>query len=238
MPNQIVFFCRKISLRLGISILFFMVACSNHEDKNPIPPNELVPEQKEQLSYQVVHERVFLLRCVSCHGDQGGVNLESYESVIKHLSAIEQAVFSTKKMPKDSVMPSEEMLLLRAWIDLGAPREPLAPTPTPEPSPPATPSPTPLEATFASIKAVIFAQKCLTCHSQSGSAERIPLSTINDLIDSPRELVIPGNPDESGLVIAIGRQDGKRMPPPRTATPLTGEQIQIIRDWIKNGAKD
>jgi hypothetical protein len=96
----------------------------------------------------------------------------------------------------------------------------------------------PVGATFDSIKANVFSSKCLACHQPDGSARNVPLETREDLLASTRDLVLPGNPDESGLVIAIERLDRKRMPPVGTGLPLNPEEAQAIRLWIRNGAKD
>lgn len=107
-----------------------------------------------------------------------------------------------------------------------------SPTPQPAPSPAATPEP--LVATFESIHENILVPKCIGCHSSGGRAEHIPLGTEEDLLNSPRELVIPGNPDESTLVLAIERDDEKRMPPPPRRAALSDEEKRLIREWIAN----
>ena len=57
-------------------------------------------------------------------------------------------------------------------------------------------------------------------------------------MDSPREIVIPENSEESGIVIAIKRTDDKRMPPPDSGDALTEIEIQTIEKWIQEGAKE
>jgi hypothetical protein len=94
-----------------------------------------------------------------------------------------------------------------------------------------------LEPTYASVKANILEPKCLSCHSAKGSAERVPLGTLSDLLNSPLEIVIPGSPDESGLVIMTSRTDAKRMPPPNKGPALTVNEISFLRSWIEQGAQ-
>lgn len=112
------------------------------------------------------------------------------------------------------------------------------PEPAPGPEPEPHPEPEPLKPTYDSIRSRILVPQCLNCHSQGGQAARLPLATKEDLLNSPMELVIPGNVEESSIVIAIERQDSKRMPPPQTGDGLKQEEIQIIKEWIQNGAKD
>ena len=91
--------------------------------------------------------------------------------------------------------------------------------------------------TYDSIRETVFERRCVACHSKGGKAEDVPLEPLADLLASPRDLVLPGNPDESGLVIAVERGDKKRMPPASGGEALTGEQVRAIRAWIQAGAK-
>ncbi len=93
-----------------------------------------------------------------------------------------------------------------------------------------------LEPKFSSIKEKIFEHKCVSCHGTGITAEKVPLMKWDELLNSPRELVIPKNTEESGLLIAIERTDDKRMPPPSSDFPLKTEEITAIRDWILQGA--
>lgn len=94
----------------------------------------------------------------------------------------------------------------------------------------------PIQPKFTSIQKKIFNTRCTHCHSNGGKAARVPLQTYNDFLESPREIVIPGNVNESGLVISITREDQKKMPPLESATPLTHEEIEAIKEWVANGA--
>lgn len=96
-----------------------------------------------------------------------------------------------------------------------------------------------LEPTFESVKKVILQPKCLRCHGPGGEAARTPLRTREDLLDSPLEIVIPGNPEESGLILVLQEGARKKMPPPKSAIPpVSSEEIDIIAQWILNGAID
>lgn len=93
--------------------------------------------------------------------------------------------------------------------------------------------------TFTLIKERILSPRCFYCHSAVGSASRVSLETRREVVDSPLEIVIPGNPDESGIIIAITRTDDKRMPPPDSGIPpLTATEIDAIRQWITEGARE
>ena len=239
------------------AILLFSILSSSLSGCSYLGPSDpiitgttvLTKQEKAQLSYVSVAP-VFKQNCTSCHGSAGGINLESYQGIRQNLVAIERAVFKTKTMPKGFSISADQAQVLKAWIEMGAPEQATGggtlptpapsstPLPTSTPSPTATPEPEELEATFKSIRQNILAKRCIFCHSGNGSAKHIPLSTLEDLIDSPREIVLPGNADESSIVIAVERSDDKRMPPRDSGSALSSEEIRVIREWITNGASD
>ena len=188
---------------------------------------DLKPDEKlSMMNYTFINSRILQPKCVSCHGGSGDVNIESYDSIKSNLSKIQEAVFVTETMPKRGALTSEEKRLLWNWIRMGAPRESAEPPPEEEP----------MIATYESIRSHIIEPKCLTCHNPAGEGNKVPLDR-QGLLDSPLELVLPGNADESGLIIALERKDDKRMPPAKEGySALKPEQIQIIREWINNGA--
>ena len=135
-------------------------------------------------------------------------------------------------MPKRGSLSDEELSYLWNWIKMGAPEQ--AQNGNVDP----TPESDPLVATFDSINKHVFKISCNECHEANGSANRVPLDRAS-LLNSPLELVIPGNPDESGLIVDIERIDEKRMPPAKDGySALSSETKAIIRKWIQNGAKD
>lgn len=109
--------------------------------------------------------------------------------------------------------------------------------------PPDTPS-------FNTIQTTIFNTNCAVsgCHAGSSPAQGMNLSAgaAYDAIvgvpsnERPELLrVDPGNPDESYLLLKIEGDPsivGSRMPLGRT--PLSDEQIQLVRDWIEDGAPE
>lgn len=199
----------------------------------PSPANYKASE----LSFGSVYSRVFRPNCISCHGNSGDVNLESYASAKSALAKIYQSAIVERKMPKapGARLSSGQLGLLNAWIKAGAPETFQGEEPLP-----------PLEPKFASIKMHILEPKCVMCHAPGQAVARIPLVTKEDLLNSPLDIVIPGNPDESGIILSVtSPQQNKIMPPlidangkPTGFTHLTDEQIKAIRDWIQNGAND
>ena len=50
------------------------------------------------------------------------------------------------------------------------------------------------------------------------------------------DYVVPGDPDESRLIAVVTASDGERPEMPKTGTPLTEEQVEVLRRWIRDGA--
>jgi mono/diheme cytochrome c family protein len=231
-------FVQIMNVSLLTILIFVFTACNYSLDKSSGDPSGGIPVgQLGALSYGVVRARVFSPRCIACHGNSGGVNLDSYESTITNLVQIRRTTLELKTMPKGAPLSKDEAALLSAWIQMGAPKD--APNGSSAPAP--LPGSGPLEPTFLSIKENIFSNRCVVCHNAAapGAAKNVPLDNKSDLLNSPRDLVLPGNADESGLVIAIERNDDKRMPPASSgAASLSADEIKKIRQWIQSGAKD
>ncbi len=189
---------------------------------------DLSKETKARLSFNFIYQNILVPNCVSCHGNAGGINLETYSNVKRNLSQIRRSVFDEHSMPKRSALTTKELAILWTWIEMGAPAQ--------LPSGDSEPSQEPLTPHFDSIDRNIFQITCVKCHSPGNSAKRILLTRF-ELLNSPRELVLPGNADESGLILALERSDEKRMPPAKESySKLKEEQIRVIREWINQGA--
>ena len=87
----------------------------------------------------------------------------------------------------------------------------------------------------------IFVRYCWSCHSPEG--ERIEndmdLSTLAGVLRGGKEgaAVIPGNAQDSTLVIQIEWRDDPRMPPAKQQVRVDPKEIAIIRKWIDAGAQ-
>jgi hypothetical protein len=101
---------------------------------------------------------------------------------------------------------------------------------------------TPLKAQdkteFARDVQPLLAKKCLLCH---GTDEQEAGLALNDRASATKQLeseataIVPGKPDQSELVARITSTDKDlRMPP--EGEPLTKNEIDLLRNWIKDGA--
>ena len=87
----------------------------------------------------------------------------------------------------------------------------------------------------------ILSEKCIICHGQDRHSREAELRLdIRDkaIARSEAEIaIIPGNADQSEMVLRIESDDPDMvMPPPDHGEPLTDEQRKLIRRWINEGA--
>ena len=84
----------------------------------------------------------------------------------------------------------------------------------------------------------IFELKCVSCHGNGGLDGGVDLTTWAGVVD-PR-IVIPGEADTSPLVWTIEQRPGFPIMPPVDSPflPLTSKQIQGVKTWIDEGAKN
>ncbi|HEY7326345.1 MAG TPA: PSD1 and planctomycete cytochrome C domain-containing protein [Gemmataceae bacterium] len=107
---------------------------------------------------------------------------------------------------------------------------------------------TPLQAvggedTFNSQVRPILARHCFKCHGPDEKARKARLRL--DQRDaalrggkSKQPAIVPRHPEQSELIRRIFAEDESEiMPPPHTKNPLTGEDKQILKRWISDGAE-
>lgn len=91
----------------------------------------------------------------------------------------------------------------------------------------------------------IFQASCIKCHNSQGSKKPkagLALDTLAGVLKGSRDgtVVTAGDSAHSDLVLAVahmGDDPDTFMPKGKKATPLTPEQIGLIRAWIDQGAK-
>ena len=105
---------------------------------------------------------------------------------------------------------------------------------------------------FSDIQTLIFDQSCALsgCHLGSGAIMGLDLAdgaSYGNLVDvksaevSTLDLVKPGDPDNSYLIeklIGGSRMAAGTFKMPLGREALTDEQVDMVRDWITDGAKD
>ncbi len=89
----------------------------------------------------------------------------------------------------------------------------------------------------------IIQSHCLKCHKTGGAgfeASGLDLRSYDNLMKGTRHgaIVVPGNPVASTLMVLIDGRADKSIRMPHNERPLLKPQVEIIRDWIRQGAQN
>jgi len=92
----------------------------------------------------------------------------------------------------------------------------------------------------------ILNKKCFKCHTGPKAKGGLRMDSPEDFgkrVGGDDPVIIPGDPSKSLLSIKAGLSptDGEAMPPPpareRGAEPMTSAELNLVRQWISEGAK-
>lgn len=82
----------------------------------------------------------------------------------------------------------------------------------------------------------IFDLDCISCHGGAGGLSLESWAGVDAGGDTPGGVVVPGDPENSLL---IQRLEGTILPQmPLSLPPLSGPEIETIKQWIREGALD
>jgi hypothetical protein len=84
-----------------------------------------------------------------------------------------------------------------------------------------------------------LAKYCMECHNAKVHKAKLNLETYQGLIKGSKhgEVVVPGKPDASPLVLAVEGKDDPKMPPKEARQPKA-KDAAVLRAWVAAGAKD
>lgn len=217
-----------------ILILFWAIAllssCGDYlENKKTTPDFKLSTDQYSNLNFTTIKESVLVPRCISCHQQY-----DSYQGVIRELSAIQSAVNSNRMPKSNGPLSIEQKAILESWIEQGAPNE-LGTSFDPN-------SPEVVEPNWKSISENIIFPKCLVCHNTNGQAKFLILSSRQEIFDNRKKLYSGGSKfidldfPEKSYLIEVLRDEEQPMPPTETNIPrLNPNEIKTIEEWIRLG---
>lgn len=117
-----------------------------------------------------------------------------------------------------------------------APSPTAPPEPTPAPTPAATPPPTSaLEPTYASIRQNVLDPRCISCHNQGAwQAKDYPFESY-ELMTEMTFLFDQAQPEKSRIVDAVTRTQFAMPPRSSGFAPLTSEEVEVLKEWIRRG---
>jgi hypothetical protein len=89
----------------------------------------------------------------------------------------------------------------------------------------------------------ILSNNCFKCHGfddkhREGGLRLDVTEGATAKLESGSQAIVPGNPDASALIARLTTSNpDEMMPPPTTGKKVTPEQIEILKEWIRQGAK-
>jgi hypothetical protein len=122
---------------------------------------------------------------------------------------------------------------------IGCKHEPLLPRVEENVPPDTTTDCDPSVVYFQNDVMPLFASSCALsgCHNAASAADGVVLTTYANIMNTGE--VNPGNPNDSKLFESITDNNPEdRMPPPSSGITLTQDQINLINDWIAQGAQN
>ena len=181
-----------------------------------------------------------------CHdaAAEGGYQLDSYESIREGItsrdiykSKIYTTIISTgeNRMPPDSLMPIEQRMLIRVWIEQGAANIICTEPPDPDPDPITPPYSNPYVCFERDILPVMQSSCGITdCHDPYTMVEEFNFTTYQGILDG----LVPGNPAISKIYKSINEDEPSDIMPPPPYEALSRAQIDSVYAWILKGAPD
>jgi WD40 repeat protein len=85
-----------------------------------------------------------------------------------------------------------------------------------------------------------LAKYCLECHNRQALKGGLDLETYKGLRagGDGGEVLVPGRPDDSRIVLLVEGKDQPKMPPKKAKFHPKGEEIGVLRAWVATGARD
>ena len=86
----------------------------------------------------------------------------------------------------------------------------------------------------------IFLAHCYGCHQPAKAQGKLDMTNMQGLLkggESEDPAIVPGEPDE-GTLIAMITPAGDKADMPKGRPPLAADEIALIAEWIRQGAKD
>ncbi|MBL8190639.1 MAG: DUF1549 domain-containing protein, partial [Acidobacteria bacterium] len=89
----------------------------------------------------------------------------------------------------------------------------------------------------------ILSDKCFACHGPDAAAKKIKLRLDSEAaalaeLRAGKRAIVPNHPEQSELVRRINaKDDAVRMPPVDSGHALTAQEIELLTEWIRQGAR-
>ena len=88
----------------------------------------------------------------------------------------------------------------------------------------------------------LLARHCLECHGPDADQRQAALrlddkKNATSALESGRTAIVPGSPKKSELLRRVAANDETRMPPRESGAGLSAEEISLLTEWIREGAR-
>jgi uncharacterized membrane protein len=225
----------SINSYLCLTFLFPLTGCGFRHLKSSDGDDSTIGQTNlsAPASFSQIQAKIIAPKCLQCHsdagGNQGSVNLESYDQVVRHLDGIKQKSLIDQTMPPSGPLSVGEKGLLKSWITSGAP---LNENGTGESGQNTTRINIPIK--WQRIKNEIIDNHCLQCHSPpttDQSADQI--STMEAGLDLTSLAVVR---EKADLIFkrAIILSDMPLQP----YHPLNAQEKALLTQWMIDGMQE
>jgi uncharacterized membrane protein len=198
----------------------------------------------QKITFEVVKVTA-LVTCLECH-TSGRNAMATKEQFLAQKDLIRLEIENNEMPPKSSgfkLLSECEKQILETWIEdqdknLESVKisELSKCTNTNSPEKIEKPDINTLSVSFENLQKYILAPKCLSCHSSETREGDIVLESIQSLQDGQ---VIASTAEESLLYRIVLPGKKGQMPPAKSGLPrLTDDELNFLKKWIDNGAKD
>lgn len=233
---------------MTILLVFFLLgnSCTNYQFEEYF----LSPVEKDldggcnllAISYDSIILPILEENCVACHNSNSaaaGYDYSDYDMVLfsvgdgSLMGTIEnESGFSP--MPPGNLLDSCAVEKIRTWIDSIA-QDSIPVDLNPDNGIVSDCDPDTVYFQNTILPLVVSSCGTTGCHDQASHRDGIILTDYASILKTGK--IKPGDPGDSEFYESLTDDDDDLMPPPPNE-PFTSEQIQVIEQWILQGAKD
>jgi hypothetical protein len=234
--------------RLLMVFIFALPACNYYftHGSSPDMKSHLKLDEKSTVNAMAIQQSV-LYSCTNCHfSGKRSPRLTNIEDIRHNIDAVLKVVNSNTMPPAQAgfePLSDCEKDILASWVQEGMPdqsqtlilsvghcqKNPIAPPNT-------TPSILDQPLNYQTFLATILRPKCLHCHNGDSGVEEASEYLLYPYEKMNSHFNIWGNETDAGkIVTAVTATNEHRMPPPEDGAPLTADEVEFIKRWIKAG---
>lgn len=199
--------------------------CGNFFESKVNSPAGSLAGLGSDVDFVVIKTKVLEPHCTRCH-----ISYRDYSVARHEIQAIVRAV-DLNRMPKNSpALDGSLKELLRVWMLNGTPEQAHSGPQMPEPDRGLKPS-------WDSLYVNIFAPRCTVCHSPTGEAPWVDLSSRSAMSRTLLKHLNFKDPAASYLISRLKdpAEPMPPLPPDSSFAQLTEKEVDVVLEWIRAG---